>query len=127
MRKELVAFLGVSGKEKDGRVQFAVYDSNFHHELLLNNNYKEVEYTSNARSGKLQIFEEINPEDLLIEVFRAPNQGVNENSRGVRITHKPSGLHVVKMDGHTLYENKKEVLKELEEKIYEGRVKSRTD
>ena len=43
----LVAFLCVSGLEKDGRVQFVVRDSNMYKELEANSNYEEVKYNSN--------------------------------------------------------------------------------
>lgn len=45
--KVLVAFLCVSGLEKDGRVQFVVRDSKMYKELEDNYNYEEVEYNSN--------------------------------------------------------------------------------
>lgn len=55
-------------------------------------------------------------ENILIEVFRAKDQNLNENSRGVRITHKPSNLSVTKTEG-VLQQNKKEALEELAELV----------
>ena len=55
--------------------------------------------------------EKIKYEDLMIEVFRA-EESILEGSRGVRITHKPTGLSVTKTE-KTLRENETEALNEL--------------
>ncbi len=54
--------------------------------------------------------------DLKIETFRPEDAGsLNNSSRGVRITHKPTGASVTSTKCPTLQENKKVALKALEE------------
>ena len=55
MNKEVTAFLGVSGREKDGRVQFAVTGSNFWKGLIANDNYQAVDYFIDKVTGELEI------------------------------------------------------------------------
>lgn len=58
------------------------------------------------------------PENISIDVFRAEDQGVNENSRGVRVTHLPTKLSIVRTNG-VLMQNKTEAIKALALKVSE--------
>lgn len=57
--------------------------------------------------------------DLEFDFFRVDGQGVNENSRGVRITHRPTGIIVTRTE--KIYpENLEDALKQMETLLKES-------
>jgi hypothetical protein len=64
----------------------------------------------------------INNEDLIIERFRLPNQGINESGRAVKIIHKPSGKFVVCDDDIKYCSNYKNAYTELKDRITAKRI-----
>ena len=55
---------------------------------------------------------QIEIKDIRIDIFRAPDQDLHHTSRGIRMTHKPTGCQVTKTDG-ILGVNKKLCLRAL--------------
>ena len=65
----------------------------------------------------------LDPRDVRIEAFRSPEEKVNENSRGIRVTHLPTGIKVVKTEKKFLRENEKDALEELEKLVKYNSIK----
>ena len=59
------------------------------------------------------MIKEIPDSELSIERYSAPGQLVNENPRGVLITHKPTGLSASSEDKRTAIQNEVIALSEL--------------
>lgn len=47
----IAVFLCVSGLEKDGKIVFAVQDSNLFNDMLVNVNYRHIGFTTLANLG----------------------------------------------------------------------------
>jgi hypothetical protein len=61
----------------------------------------------------------MNEEDLLFTSYRAPGQGVNQNGRGVRVVHKPTGLVSSSHDERTARQNREKALAALQVRLAE--------
>jgi len=65
---------------------------------------------------------EINPNDLIIESFKAGGPGgqnVNKNKTAIRVIHKPTGIIIECKDGKQQQRNKELALRELQSKLYQ--------
>lgn len=58
-------------------------------------------------------------DDIRIDYFRHAEQGVNEDSRCVRVTHVPTGIYVDSKEDVTRQENVVLAMKKLDERIAE--------
>lgn len=100
---ETVTFLGVSGLEKDGRIQYAVKGSNFYKSLKENSNYKEIDSSINIESIKKL---NMSPDDILfvkvpdetpIRLIQQVKTGLDKllGSNRVAVLNRNLGLKVV--------------------------------
>lgn len=49
-------------------------------------------------------------DDIELETYRAPGQGVNESARGVRAKHLPTGMYVDRDDARSQHQNRRMAL-----------------